>query len=155
MIEERLQALGIKLPAAPRPVASYVPAVEAGPLLFISGQLPFHDGALLHVGQVPDPVSVEAAREAARQCVINALAVAREQLGSLDRVERVARLSGYVACSPTFYQQPVVINGASDLLEAVFGTAGKHSRIAVGVASLPLNAPVELDLILLVKGATW
>jgi enamine deaminase RidA (YjgF/YER057c/UK114 family) len=153
MIEERLQALGIELPAAPRPVASYVPAVEAGELLFISGQLPFRDGALLHTGRVPDPVAVEAAQEAARQCVINALAVALEQLGTLDRVERLVRLSGYVANSPDFYQQPAVINGASELLEAIFGAAGKHSRIAVGVASLPLNAPVELDLIMLITRA--
>ena len=153
MIEERLQALGIELPAAPRPVASYVPAVEAGALLFLSGQLPFRDGVLLHTGRVPDPVSVEAAQEAARQCVINALAVAREQLGTLDRVEQLVRLSGYVASSPDFYQQPAVINGASDLLEAIFGAAGKHSRIAVGVASLPLNAPVELDLIMQITRA--
>ena len=154
MIEERLQALGIELPAAPRPVASYVPAVEADALLFISGQLPFRDGALLHTGRVPDPVAVHAAQEAARQCVINALAVARDQLGTLGRVERVVRLSGYVASSPDFYQQPAVINGASDLLEAIFGGAGKHSRIAVGVASLPLNAPVELDLIMQITRAT-
>jgi enamine deaminase RidA (YjgF/YER057c/UK114 family) len=152
MIEERLQALGIELPAAPRPVASYVPAVEAGELLFISGQLPFRDGILLHTGRVPAPVAVEAAQQAARQCVINALAVVREQLGTLDRVKRLVRLSGYVASSPDFYQQPAVINGASDLLEAIFGTAGKHSRIAVGVASLPLNAPVELDLIMQITG---
>jgi enamine deaminase RidA (YjgF/YER057c/UK114 family) len=153
MIEERLQALGIELPAAPRPVASYVPAVEVDALLFVSGQLPFRDGTLLHTGKVPDPVAVEAAHEAARQCVINALAVALEQLGTLDRVQRLVRLSGYVASSPDFYQQPAVINGASDLLEAIFGAAGKHSRIAVGVASLPFNAPVELDLIMQITRA--
>jgi enamine deaminase RidA (YjgF/YER057c/UK114 family) len=153
MIDDKLQALGIELPPAPRPVASYVPAVEAGSLLFISGQLPFRDGALLHTGRVPDAVSVEAAKEAARQCLINALAVAREQLATLDRVVRVVRLSGFVASAPDFFQQPAVINGASDLLEAIFGMAGKHSRIAVGVASLPLNAPVELDLILQIQDA--
>jgi enamine deaminase RidA (YjgF/YER057c/UK114 family) len=153
MIEKQLRELGIELPAAPRPVASYVPSVEAGSLLFISGQLPFRDGALLHVGKVPAQVSVEAAQEAARQCVFNALAVARDHLTTLDRVARVVRLSGYVASSPDFYQHPAVINGASDLLEAIFGASGKHSRIAVGVASLPLNAPVELDLILLIKNA--
>lgn len=151
MIEERLRALGIDLPAAPRPVASYVPAVEAGSLLFVSGQLPFRDGALLHVGRVPDQVPVEAAQEAARQCLINALAVIREQVGTFNRVVRVVRLSGFVASSPDFYQHPAVINGASDLLEAIFGAAGKHSRIAVGVASLPLNAPVELDLIVQIQ----
>ncbi|HAA02894.1 MAG TPA: hypothetical protein DCE18_05945 [Syntrophobacteraceae bacterium] len=152
MIENKLQALGITLPPAPQPVASYVPAVEAGSLLFVSGQLPFRDGALLHTGRVPDVVTAAEAQEAARQCLINALAVAREYLTSLDRVARVVRLSGFVASTPDFYQQPAVINGASDLLEAIFGAAGKHSRIAVGVASLPLNAPVELDLILHIQG---
>ncbi len=152
MIGERLRDLGIELPVPPRPVASYVPAVVAGELLFVSGQLPFRDGALLHVGKVPDPVSMEAAQEAAHQCVINALAIAREHLGSLDRVERVVKLSGFVACTPDFYQHPAVINGASDFLEAVFGAVGKHARIAVGVPSLPLNAPVELDLVLLIRG---
>jgi enamine deaminase RidA (YjgF/YER057c/UK114 family) len=153
MIDDKLRALGIELPPAPRPVASYVPAVEAGPLLFISGQLPFRDGALLHTGRVPDAVTVEAAMESARQCLINALAVAREQIATLDRVLQVVRLSGFVASTPDFFQQPAVINGASDLLEAIFGVAGKHSRIAVGVASLPLNAPVELDLILQIQHA--
>jgi enamine deaminase RidA (YjgF/YER057c/UK114 family) len=153
MIEERLRALGIDLPVAPRPVASYVPAVEAGSLLFVSGQLPFRDGALLHIGRVPDQVPLEAAQEAARQCLINALAVIREQVSTFNRVVRVVRLSGFVASSPEFYQHPAVINGASDLLEAVFGDAGKHSRIAVGVASLPLNAPVELDLIVQIQDA--
>ncbi len=152
MVDDKLQALDIELPPAPQPVASYVPAVEVGSLLFISGQLPFRDGALLHTGRVPDAVTVEAAKEAARQCLINALAVAREQLTTLDRVVRVVRLSGFVASAPDFYQQPAVINGASDLLEAIFGVSGKHSRIAVGVASLPLNAPVELDLILQIQG---
>jgi enamine deaminase RidA (YjgF/YER057c/UK114 family) len=151
MIEERLRALGIELPAAPRPVASYVPAVAAGSLLFVSGQLPFRDGALLHVGRVPDQVPLEAAQQAARQCLINALAVIREQVNTFNRVVRVVRLSGFVACSPDFHQHPAVINGASDLLEAAFGDAGKHSRIAVGVASLPLNAPVELDLIVQIR----
>jgi len=151
MIEDRLQALGIELPAAPRPVASYVPAVEADALLFISGQLPFRDGALLHTGRVPDPVAVHAAQEAARQCVINALAVAREQLGTLDRVERVVRLSGYVASSPDFYQQPAVINGASDLLEQVFGERGKHARTSIGVNVLPGNIPVEIEMVLQVR----
>lgn len=153
MIEERLRVLGIELPAAPRPVASYVPAVEAGSLLFVSGQLPFRDGALLHVGRVPDQVPLEAAQEAARQCLINALAVIREQVSNFNRVVRVVRLSGFVASSPDFYQHPAVINGASELLEAIWGDAGKHSRIAVGVASLPLNAPVELDLIVQTRDA--
>jgi enamine deaminase RidA (YjgF/YER057c/UK114 family) len=152
MLEKRLMELGIELPPAPQPVASYVPAVQAMSLLYISGQLPFRDGKLLCSGKVPLEVAVEAAQQAARQCVINALAVARDYLTTLDRVQQVVRLSGYVASAPDFFQHPQVINGASELLESIFGSAGKHARIAIGVASLPLNAPVELDLILAVTG---
>jgi enamine deaminase RidA (YjgF/YER057c/UK114 family) len=152
MFEKRLTELGIELPPAPQPVASYVSAVQARSFLYVSGQLPFRDGKLLCSGKVPEEVGVEAAQQAARQCVINALAVARDYLTTLDQIQQVVRLSGFVASSPDFYQHPLVVNGASDLLESIFGTAGKHSRIAVGVASLPLNAPVELDLILTVKG---
>jgi enamine deaminase RidA (YjgF/YER057c/UK114 family) len=151
MFERRLQELGLELPAAPKPVASYVPALEVASLLYISGQLPFLNGKLTHTGKVPDEVAVEAAQQAARQCLLNALAVACDHLTTLDRVAQVVRLSGYVASSPQFYQQPLVINGASELLEKILGAAGKHTRIAVGVVSLPLNAPVELDLILAVK----
>jgi enamine deaminase RidA (YjgF/YER057c/UK114 family) len=151
MFERKLRELGLELPPAPKPVASYVPALEVASFLYISGQLPFHNGKLSHEGKVPDEVTVEAAQQAARHCVLNALAIARDHLTTLDRVEKVVRLSGYVASSPQFYQQPLVINGASDLLEQLFGAAGKHTRIAVGVVSLPLNAPVELDLILAVR----
>jgi len=152
MHQARLKELGILLPPAPKPIASYVPAVAAGSLLYVSGQLPLREGKLLCTGKVPDQVSIEAGQEAARQCVLNALAIAKDHLTTLDRVKQIVRLSGYVACSPEFHQQPLIINGASELLEAIFGAAGKHSRIAVGVISLPFNAPVELDLILQFTG---
>jgi enamine deaminase RidA (YjgF/YER057c/UK114 family) len=151
MFERRLQELGLELPPPPKPLASYVPALEVASLLYISGQLPFLNGKLIHTGKVPDEVAVEAAQQAARQCLLNALAIVRDHLSTLDRVVQLVRLSGYVASSPQFYQQPLVINGASELLADIFGAAGKHTRIAVGVVSLPLNAPVELDLILAVK----
>jgi enamine deaminase RidA (YjgF/YER057c/UK114 family) len=151
MIEERLRELGLELPAPPPPVASYVPAVEAPPFLYISGQLPFQAGKLLHTGKVPEPVTIEAAQQAARQCVLNALAVAKDCLTRLERISRVVRLTGYVACPADFTQQPLVINGASDLLVAIFGDVGKHARVAIGVCSLPLDAPVEVDLILMIE----
>jgi enamine deaminase RidA (YjgF/YER057c/UK114 family) len=151
MIDERLRELGIELPPAVRPLASYRPALVAASFLYVSGQLPVREGRLLHTGRVGAEVSLEAAQEAARQCALNALAAARDCLGTLDRVEQVVRVSAYVASAHDFYQQPLVVNGASDLLAAVFGERGRHSRIAVGVAALPLNAPVEVDLICLIQ----
>jgi enamine deaminase RidA (YjgF/YER057c/UK114 family) len=145
--EARLRELGIALPPAPRPVASYVPWVRAGHLLFVSGQLPFRKGELICRGCVPDEVSPEEAAEAARQAALNALAVVREALGTLNRVERIVRLTGYVFSRPDFRDHPQVMNGASDFLVEVFGERGRHSRVTVGVASLPLGSPVELDLI--------
>jgi len=144
--EARLRELGIVLPPAPRPVASYVPWVRAGHLLFVSGQLPFREGELLFRGCVPDEVSPREAEEAARQAAVNALAVVREALGTLNRVERIVRLTGYVFSRPDFRDHPQVMNGASDFLVEVFGERGRHSRVTVGVASLPLGSPVELDL---------
>jgi len=145
--EERLAGLGLALPPPPKPVASYLPAVQSGSLLFISGLLPFQHGAVLHPGRLGDTVTVEQGAAAARQAVLNGLAVIAAAAGSLRRVARVVRMNGYVASAGDFYQQPAVVNGASDLLAAVFGEMGRHSRVAVGVAALPLNAPVELDLI--------
>jgi len=148
MPEKKLEQLGITLPPAPEPVASYVPAVIAGNLIYVSGQIPIREKNLMYEGIVGKDVSLEQAREAARLCIINVLAVIKKELGTLYRIKKIVRLSGYVASTPDFTQQPAVINGASDLLVEVFGdTVGKHSRIAVGVASLPLNAPVEIDLI--------
>jgi len=145
--EQRLAELGLALPAPPQPVASYLPAVQSGRLLFVSGMLPFQQGAVLYPGRLGEGVTVEEGAAAARQAVLNGLAVVLAAVGSLDRVARVVRVNGYVTSTPAFHQQPAVMNGASDLLTAVFGTRGRHSRVAVGVAALPLNASVELDLV--------
>jgi enamine deaminase RidA (YjgF/YER057c/UK114 family) len=146
-ITVRLAALGLELPVPPAPLAAYMPAVQAGDLLFVSGMLPMRDGTMLHPGTLGRGVTVEQGVAAARQAALNGLAVVAQAAGSLDRVARIVRLNGFVASSPTFYQQPAVLNGASELLAALFGDEGRHSRIAVGVTVLPLNAPVELDLI--------
>jgi enamine deaminase RidA (YjgF/YER057c/UK114 family) len=145
-IVARLAQLGITLPTPPKPVAAYVPARRVGNLLFVSGQLPFKDGKLLASGPVPSAVSLEAAAAAARQCAINALAVANDALGSLDKVAGVARVGAWVACTAEFTDQPKVANGASDLLVEVFGEAGKHARAAVGTNALPLGATVEVEV---------
>ncbi|HDM75670.1 MAG TPA: RidA family protein [Deltaproteobacteria bacterium] len=148
MPEKKLEQLGITLPPAPEPVASYVPAIITGNLIYVSGQIPIREKNLMYEGIVGKDVSLEQAQEAAKICIINVLAVVKKELRTLDRIKKIVRLSGYVASTPDFTQQPAVINGASDLLVQVFGdTIGKHSRIAIGVASLPLNAPVEIDLI--------
>jgi enamine deaminase RidA (YjgF/YER057c/UK114 family) len=145
--EQRLAELGLTLPLPPQPVASYLPAVQSGRLLFVSGMLPFQQGAVLFPGRLGEGVTEEEGAAAARQAVLNGLAVVAAAAGSLDRVAQVLRVNGYVASTPAFHQQPAVMNGASDLLTAVFGLRGRHSRVAVGVAALPLNAPVELDMI--------
>ena len=148
MPEKRLRELGIKLPPVPEPVASYVPAVITGNLLFVSGQIPIAGKKLVSEGIVDRDISLEEAKNAARTCILNALSVLKRELGTLERVKKIVRLSGFVASEPGFTQQPAVINGASELLVDLFGDQkGKHSRIAVGVASLPLNSPVEIDLI--------
>ncbi len=145
--EQRLTALGLSLPAAPKPVANYVPAVLAGELLFLSGVLPSRDGQVQFVGKVGRDLTVEQGSEAARMAILNALAIVRAELGTLDRVRRIVRLTGHVASASGFEQQPAVMNGASDVLVQVFGESGRHTRIAVGAAELPRNAAVELDLI--------
>jgi enamine deaminase RidA (YjgF/YER057c/UK114 family) len=146
-VEARLAALGLTLPPPPKPLASYVPAVQAGDLLFLSGVLPLADGVIPLPGAVGRELTVEEGATAARQALLNGLAVIAASAGSLERVARVVRLNGYVASAPGFYQQPAVLNGASDLLVELFGERGRHTRTAIGVAALPLNAPVELDLI--------
>ena len=145
--EERLRELGIELPAAPKPLAAYVPAVRAGDLVFISGQGPLKDGQVVWAGQVGADLSVEEGREAARLAVINALAALKQEVGSLDRVVRMVKLVGWVNSAAGFYQQPQVINGASELLEEVFGERGRHARSAVAAHTLPLNFAVEIELI--------
>ena len=147
MIEERLAEIGIELPAAPSALAAYVPVRVVGRLAYVSGQVPLVDGVPLYPGKVGDTVTVEQGAEAARRCAVQALSALRAALGSLDLVVGIAQLSVFVASAPGFTDQPKVANGASDLLVEVFGEAGKHSRIAVGVAELPLGVPVELAMI--------
>lgn len=144
--EKKLNELGIVLPEVPKPVANYVPWVKSGNCLYVSGQLPFKEGKLPHAGLVSESVSAEDAKACARQCAINLLAVAQAAVG-LANVRRVVKLVGFVAGPAGFTGQPGVVNGASDLMAEVFGEAGRHARSAVGVSSLPLNAPVEIEAI--------
>lgn len=150
-VEVRLAELGIEIPEVAAPVAAYVPATISGNLVFTSGQLPFVGGSLTQTGKVgekPGQIAPDEAKEVARVCVLNALAAAQSVIGSLDRIARVVKLTGFVASDPDFLGQPSVINGASELLGEIFGDEGKHARSAVGVATLPLDSPVELELIL-------
>ena len=147
-VAARLAELGLTLPQVTKPVASYVPAAVTGNLVFTAGQLPFADGALPATGKVGAEVSAEDAQRFARTCALNALAAAESVIGSLDRVTRIVKVVGFVASTPDFTGQPAVINGASDVLGEIFGDAGRHARSAVGVAVLPLDAPVEVELIL-------
>jgi enamine deaminase RidA (YjgF/YER057c/UK114 family) len=149
--EEKLKELGIDLPETPRPLGSYVPAVKTGNLVFLSGILPLREGKLIRYGRVGEEITVEDAREDAKVAVINALAVLRSYIGSLNTVQRCIKITGYIASSPDFTDQPKVLNAASDLLCAVFGEAGKHARSAVGVTVLPLDAPIEIECIFEVK----
>ena len=151
-IETRLRELGITLPQAAAPVASYVPVVIHGDLAFVSGQVSFVDGELLK-GRLGEDVSLEEGIKAARGCGLMILAQLQAALGSLDQVERVVKLGGFVNSTPDFTDQPKVVNGASDLMLEVFGEAGKHARAAVGVPSLPLGVAVEVDAVVAIKGA--
>jgi enamine deaminase RidA (YjgF/YER057c/UK114 family) len=144
---DRLRELGYELPRVPNPAYSYVPATSTGPLLFTAGQLPFEKGQLRYTGKVGKDVSAEEAEEAARLCALNALAAVEAEAGSPENVRRIAKVTGYVASAAGFNRQPEVINGASDFLGEVFGERGTHARSAVGVAELPLDAPVEVELI--------
>lgn len=147
MIEETLSSLGIRLPSPPAPAGSYVPVVIAGSLAFVAGQIPMEAGQVKFRGKVGSDVSIEEGQQAARLCTINALAQLKAALGSLDRIKRVVKVTGFVSCDPTFAEQPKVVNGASDLLVQIFGEKGKHARAAVGVASLPLDSAVEVEFI--------
>ena len=147
MIEDRLKALNIVLPTPPKPAGSYVPVTISGKTAYVSGQIPIEDGKITHKGKVPLPQSIEEAQKAARLCIINALAQLKAEIGSLDKVTRVLKVSGFVNSSPDFTEQPKVINAASDLLVEIFGEKGKHSRVAIGAASLPLDSTVEIDMI--------
>jgi enamine deaminase RidA (YjgF/YER057c/UK114 family) len=145
MIEEKLSSLGITLPILPDPVGSYIPVVVSGNLAFVSGQIPVEGNYVKFRGKV---VSIETGQQAARLCTINGLAQLKSSLGSLDKIKRVIKLTGFVNCDPSFANHPKVINGASDLLVQLFGEKGKHARVAVGVSSLPLDSAVEIDLII-------
>ena len=143
----RLQALGLSIPEVVSPVASYVPAVRTGTLVFTAGQLPFVDGQLPVTGRLGAEVSAAQGADLARICALNAIAALGTVIDDLDAVVRVVKVVGFVASTPDFFDQPTVVNGASDLLIAAFGDAGRHARSAVGMAVLPRNAPVEVELI--------
>lgn len=145
--EERLKELGINLPPPPTPAGLYAPCVQTGNLLFVSGQIPTEAGTVLRMGHCGENVTVEEGAALARICAINALAIVREQLGTLDRVTRVVRVGGFVASGPGFVAHPQVVNGASQLLLDVFGEKGRHARAAIGVAELPAGVPVEVEFV--------
>jgi len=147
VIDEKLKSLGITLPVPPKPAGSYIPVVISGNLAFVSGQIPMQDGKVAFTGKVPTEKTVEDAQSAARICAINILAQLKANLGSLDRISKIVRVSGFVNSASDFTEHPKIINAASDLFFEIFGEKGKHSRIAVGVSSLPLNSTVEIDMI--------
>lgn len=144
--ENRLNEIGLVLPEVIKPVAAYIPAKQAGKLVFTAGQLPIVSGDLVSKGLLGQNVEVEEAYQAARICTLNALAAIKGLIGDLDRIKQVVRVVGYVASVPTFTQQPAVVNGSSELLLEIFGEVGKHARSAIGIAVLPLNSSVEIEL---------
>ena len=150
MIEEKIKSIGIKLPNPPSPAGSYIPVVKSGNLLYVSGQIPMEDGKVVFTGKVSD-ANIETAQKSARICAINILAQLKKELGDLEKISKIVGLSGFVNSVPEFTQQPKVINVASDLFYEIFGECGKHSRIAVGVSSLPLNSMTEIDAIVETK----
>ena len=152
--EHRLTQLGLILPTPPKPVATYVPFVQVGNLLFLSGVVPSRDGRIVYQGKLGRDFSKEEGYEATKLTLLNALANIRLAVGSLDRVKQIVKMTGYVSSHDGFAEQPSVINGASDLLVQIFGDAGRHARVAVGVAELPLGVPVELELIVEVLPAS-
>jgi len=145
-IEVKIGQLGLNLPDIPIPLAAYIPAKQTGNLVFTAGQLPMVNGELITKGLLGQGVEIEDAKNAARICTLNALAAIKGVIGDLDRIKQVVRVVGYVASVPTFTQQPAIVNGASELLLEIFGEKGKHARSAVGMAVLPLNASVEIEL---------
>jgi len=151
--ENRIEELGLALPETSAPVANYVPCVVTGNLLFTAGQIPRRDGELVHRGVVGRDLTVEDAKEAARLCCLSGLAVARSYLGSLDEIEKVVKVTGWVRSAPGFTDQPQVVNGASDLLVEVFGDKGRHARAAVGVNELPLGVSVEAEFVFELKAS--
>lgn len=153
MIEEKLSSLGIRLSSPPQPIGSYIPVVQSGNLIFVSGQIPLVKGTLPenYKGKVPSKVSLIDAVQASRQCTINGLEQINKFLGTLERVSKIIRITGFVNCDPSFRDHPKVINGSSDLLLEIFGEKGKHTRVAIGANSLPLDSVVEIDMVCEVK----
>jgi enamine deaminase RidA (YjgF/YER057c/UK114 family) len=151
--EENLAELGLEVPEVAAPVAAYIPAVRSGNQVFTSGQLPLRAGELLATGTVGKDVTPEEAYACAQQCALNAIAAVKSVVGDLSEVKRVVKVVGFVASTPDFTGQPGVVNGASELLGKVFGDAGVHARSAVGVAALPLGAPVEVEILVEVQGS--
>ncbi|MDB5733829.1 MAG: RidA family protein [Alphaproteobacteria bacterium] len=151
VIESRLKELGVTLPSPPMPVASYVPCTISGNIVFVSGQIPIADGAIKYIGKLGVDVPLEAGQAAAQLCAINILAQLKAAIGDLDRVTRCLKLGVFVNAAPDYTQHPEVANGASDLIAAVFGDAGKHARAAVGVGSLPRGVAVEVEAIFEIK----
>ena len=149
--DEKLKKLGIELPVPSKPVASYVPALTIDNFIYVSGQLPIKNGKLIFKGKLGKELSVEDGYKVAEICAINILAQLKAKLGTLDKIEQIIKVEGYVASVPEFTEHSKVINGASDLFLKIFGEKGKHTRIAVGMASLPLNAPVEISLVAKIK----
>lgn len=146
-VDDNLRSLGISLPTPPAPAGSYVPVVVSGKLAFVAGQIPMEAGQVKFKGKVGKDLPVEEGQKAARLCTVNALAQLRAALGSLDRIERVVKVTGFVNCAPDFVEQPRVVNGSSDLLVQIFGEKGRHARAAVGVSSLPMDSAVEVEFI--------
>ena len=150
-VEDRIKSLGLVLPEVPAPLAAYIPAKKTGQVIFTAGQLPLLKGELICKGLLGQDVDIEQAYQAARICTLNALAAIKGVVKDLDQLVQVVRVVGYVASTSTFTQQPAIVNGASELLLEIFGEVGKHARSAVGVASLPLNASVEIELTVEIK----
>lgn len=146
-IEKKIEELGYKLATPPKPLAAYIPTVKSGKLIFTAGQVPLVDGQLKYSGKVPVTISEEDAIKAAEVCVLNCLSVIKAEIGDLDKLERILKVTVFVNSTDDYTKQPVIANGASELLVKIFGDSGKHARSAVGVSSLPLNAPVEIELI--------
>lgn len=146
MIEEKLESLGIKLPTPPSPAGSYIPVVMSGKMAYVSGQIPLEDGKVVYKGKVTDD-NIEDAKKSAKLCAVNILAQLKRELGSLDKISKIVKVSGFVNSSPEFTKHPLVINEASDLFFELFGEKGQHARVAMGVASLPLGSMTEIDAI--------
>lgn len=150
-IEKKIEELGLKLPEAPKPVAAYVPAIKSGGYVYTSGQIPFLDGELKYKGKVGQEITEADGYEAAKTCALNCLSVIKGQIGSLDNIEQVVKVVGFVSSAKGFNMQPQVINGASELIGKIFSDKGAHARSAVGVSELPLDAAVEVEMIVKVK----